>query len=514
MPPTPPTTTPPSLLRRPGCWVTFLALVPLLIGGLYLTENIVGARRLARVTADLAAGGIELDPHKITPTRPPDDENFFATPFLAAIGAGSAHDPGMQAVRRMEKWEMISRIEPLHSAKPTDWTAVRDAIAAKDKQAGITPTDRPIADLLVSLDRDLTPIAAELTAALARPKSRLVPDFYDELRAGKDSGNLDQSWIHDVRTLACALALRGRLEIEAGNPRSVAETVLILLRLAEGVETDGATLGLLVANSVTRQAGLIAWLAADRRVLPRQVWVDWARAFSRPRPLELLPDVVRGEMITLQHGALRVRADRGSLFPGSFNTATLSYNPPDPWVQVAAQFIPRGWFDMNEAHALQSLSELIRHFEKPPSPDYFGRNAMETWIRPKIEPAGWLHHHLFARSCLGLYPSIGSAAASTQSLCRLAEVACALEILFRDRQGYPESLDALVPEFLPAAPVDFDARPIRYAQDPANGRYKIWSIGEDGVDDGGVEKMENPRPKKSPRRWSEPVGDWVWHYGR
>lgn len=518
MPPKPISTSPPSLFRRPGCWVTFLTLVPLLIGGLYVTINIVGARRLARVTADLAAAGIELDPHKIPPTRPPDDENFFATPFLAAIGTGSAHGPALQAVRRIQKWDTIAyeaktRIEPIHSAKPTDWTAVRDAIAAKDKLAGLTPTDDPIADLLASLDRDLTPIAAALTAALSRLKSHLVPGFYDELRAGKDPRDLDISWINDVRYLALALAFRARLEIEAGSPRSVSETVLILLKLAEGVEAHGNTLGLVVADSVTRQAGLTAWLAAERGVLPRQPWIDWARAFSRPRPLELLPDVVRFGIIYMQAGLSRVRHNPSQLIGELIYDVGGVTNLPEPWPRLASQLIPRGWVDHNQANALQSLGELIHRFENPPSPDFFSQNAMQAWMRPKTESDGWLHHHLLARNVLPIYFSIASTAASTQSLCRLAEVACALEVWFLDRQGYPESLDALVPEYLPAVPLDFDGRPIRYARDPANGRYKLWSIGEDGVDDGGVEKMENPRPNKSPRRWSEPIGDWVWDYG-
>lgn len=47
----------------------------------------------------------------------------------------------------------------------------------------------------------------------------------------------------------------------------------------------------------------------------------------------------------------------------------------------------------------------------------------------------------------------------------------------------PENLQALVPEFLPAVPIDpFDGQPFRYA--PA--RRIIYSVGLNGVDDGGV----------------------------
>lgn len=79
-------------------------------------------------------------------------------------------------------------------------------------------------------------------------------------------------------------------------------------------------------------------------------------------------------------------------------------------------------------------------------------------------------------------------AASTESIGRLAETACALEAWFADRQSYPQSLAELVPPYLPRLPLDWDAQPVRYAPDPINQRYRLWSIGLDGVDDGGAEK--------------------------
>ena len=62
--------------------------------------------------------------------------------------------------------------------------------------------------------------------------------------------------------------------------------------------------------------------------------------------------------------------------------------------------------------------------------------------------------------------------------------------LFRRRDGsLPETLDDLVPDFLPQVPVDpFDGKPLRYLVEP--GRYVIYSVGRDGVDDGGID-VEN-----------------------
>jgi hypothetical protein len=57
---------------------------------------------------------------------------------------------------------------------------------------------------------------------------------------------------------------------------------------------------------------------------------------------------------------------------------------------------------------------------------------------------------------------------------------------FQLRHGQlPPSLEALVPEFLPAVPYDcMVGQPLRYRL-KADGGYVLYSVGEDGKDDGG-----------------------------
>jgi len=91
----------------------------------------------------------------------------------------------------------------------------------------------------------------------------------------------------------------------------------------------------------------------------------------------------------------------------------------------------------------------------------------------------------------------------------LAKIALAAE-LYRFRHGdYPVSADSLVPEFLSSVPVDLmDGKPLRYARDGS--RYRIWSIGRNGVDDGG----KFFRVTLNSSGWTHPIhdGDWVWFY--
>ena len=71
----------------------------------------------------------------------------------------------------------------------------------------------------------------------------------------------------------------------------------------------------------------------------------------------------------------------------------------------------------------------------------------------------------------------------------------------------PASLDALVPEFLSAVPIDYmDGKPIKYRLD-AEGSFVLYSVGEDGKDDGGDTTL---LPDKTNRRNLWDRKDWVW----
>ncbi|QDV89084.1 hypothetical protein RAS2_01450 [Phycisphaerae bacterium RAS2] len=72
---------------------------------------------------------------------------------------------------------------------------------------------------------------------------------------------------------------------------------------------------------------------------------------------------------------------------------------------------------------------------------------------------------------------------------------------YRLKHGkWPEKLDALVPDYFDAVPLDpFDEKPIRFARIPEG--FKVWSIGEDFVDNGGDVRRLDPDPKKRPTDW-------------
>jgi hypothetical protein len=109
-----------------------------------------------------------------------------------------------------------------------------------------------------------------------------------------------------------------------------------------------------------------------------------------------------------------------------------------------------------------------------------------------------------------LIPAVQRAAlksAQAQAELHLARVACALERHYQAEGSYPEQLEALMPRFLPALPVDpVNGRPLGYRL-IEDGRFILYSIGSDLDDDGG-----RLPPAKRPPPGVEPDADWVWRY--
>jgi hypothetical protein len=81
--------------------------------------------------------------------------------------------------------------------------------------------------------------------------------------------------------------------------------------------------------------------------------------------------------------------------------------------------------------------------------------------------------------------------------------ACALE-RFRLAHGeLPNTLDALVPQYLATVPRDvIDGQPLRYRRDGLD-KFTLWNVGWNQTDDGGEIVRNGDRP-------DETKGDWVW----
>lgn len=109
------------------------------------------------------------------------------------------------------------------------------------------------------------------------------------------------------------------------------------------------------------------------------------------------------------------------------------------------------------------------------------------------------------------YPNITRAWSTTmQTLTRHEMLITAIAMKrFELQDGKkPSSLDALIPEFLAALPMDFmDGHPLRYRLN-SDGTYALYSVGDNLIDDGGISIPGSARTGALKPPWNGK--DWVW----
>ncbi len=169
---------------------------------------------------------------------------------------------------------------------------------------------------------------------------------------------------------------------------------------------------------------------------------------------------------------------------------------------AGVDLFPPGWLYDNQLASNQFTDEMLTEVDGVRE---LYRPKPELWKPERFEGGNFLHRTHYA---LFLFGSLGLSGTSRYYLAghmqvQQARVACALE-RFRHLHGaYPATLDVLVPVFLPAIPHDaLDGRPLRYRVEPG-GRFTLYSVGMDGMDNGGV---------FDPKKAFNQQADWVWGY--
>jgi len=165
---------------------------------------------------------------------------------------------------------------------------------------------------------------------------------------------------------------------------------------------------------------------------------------------------------------------------------------------------PRGWIYQNMVNVARLELKSLDGFD-------LGRDT----ISPRIfDETDYNRRKLLAhRSPFNIYAAIlvpntvkaTQVLAYNQTQVNEAQIVCALERYRLARGEYPESLDALVPQFIEKLPHDIiGGAPLHYRQ-IADGKYLFYSVGWNETDDGGE---PSPPVKVGPIDYTK--GDWVW----
>ena len=441
-----------------------LAVFATLIALFYTEEDWRGKRAWESCRRELEAKGAVFDWGTRIPPPVPDDQNIFKAPKMARwfVGRGS-NDLSQRLVN-----PRTSTISPTNAIQ-TEVDA-RDYLAWSDQ---------------FSPDFDL------IRAALKRPYARIDCDYAQPMTV------LAPNFL-TVRIVVQTLAQRTRCFLLLGEPDKALQELTLMhdfCRIFEGAPT-GKPITLVAAMINVAVTGLYASTITDG--LRMHAWREpqLSALEQQLSEIDLAPYLaetfVDEPMFTLRTLETASRADLVRLFidwSGDSKKSTL----------LLLKYAPQGWLYQNMVvHA-----KLVQQFS-----DGFDA-ANQTVFPRKIDKAGDLLQnniaHISPRNfmvpwSMPNYLKGVQKFAYDQTSANEAAVACALERYHLAHGEYPETLDALVPQFIQKLPHDIiGGQPLHYHR-TADGKFLLYSIGWNEKDDDGT-----PGTLHDPSQ-----GDWIW----
>lgn len=459
-----------------GVWLVTLAFSVRQCFNLYASHRYQQAREAAR------AAGFPLSWEEIAPKPVPEEENFAAIPAFRPLWNYSVqyHPFGEQIVyadlkgiRGLQKLEPLEPLPSPRHAHPLEGPPLESlkAAALQKKRIPQELSTLAAAEAVLKAYEPYDPLWKELHEGKKRPHSQMKEASKErplEPKIHADGIALELVTISAQRALAL---------LKLDRTEEALEECLLCIRLHELI-VSGAVHGYRAGIHQLDLALPSIWngLSAHQWSEPQLQALD--SALSKVKPLQELLEALRVEVI-------RIHSWSRAPF------AEFMFQPRAGVVSLLERFFSTGLVRLYASSALRMETELgSRIVVEPP-------HFIQGPVPQLPAKTGWLGRYEVSKSLMEFYRIRN---ARIQTYVDLARVALALE-RFRLKHGIlPQTLSGLVPEFLTTVPLDvIGGVPLHYSPRPDGSGFILYSIGANGVDDGGV---MNHSPEKD--------GDWVW----
>ena len=500
--------------------VTSIALGVVILALFYAEEDWRGKYDWEKFKHEWEAKGETFDMAGVTPPPVPDGQNFALTPIVFT-SYGSMLTRGGKVIPRRERnphfvdrmkmsvaynddWPVTNGSGDWQTAKMSDlkiWQNYYRALTVKTNEFPVSlQPQTPAQAVLLALSKYDSAIE-ELRQASRLPYSR-YPLEYDKA----DPSGILLPHLPDLKRCSQVLQLRAVAELQNGETEKALDDVKLSLRLADSIHTEP-----FLVSQLVRVAILHITLQPVYEGLAEHKWADTQLA------------ELDSELAKLDFPAdyeLSMRCERASDIGiiEYFRHARMSQKKADILYSirhneygittgglVVFYFGPDGWQDQSEL----KICQLMQHYFSVANVDLqtiSPTSARDADARVNVENEHSTPFNLMERLLL---PGLGAAAkrfAYSQNSVNLARLAIALERYHLAHGEYPETLNALAPQFIKKLPHDIvNGQPLHYRR-TSDGQFVLYSVGWNETDDGGVVGLT----KSGSLAIDE--GDWVWRY--
>lgn len=478
--------------RRPLWFKGLLALTGatvVFLGGWYLSlqwQSWRSWRAWQQYKTQLEAQGEKLDVQALAPAPVPDEKNFAQHPLIArwfspeAAGntngsqqwffAPGAEDPERRRAaggpgRGDSSGQLLQRWAAYYAGHRAFPQAAPGASPAEVVRAALSLYDADIRALREAMKQ--------------RPQCR-YPLKYEM------GGAVNYPHLVGCRSLATTLALRIMAQLQLGQVEEAFAELQLAYFISDTLKSDPLMVSLLLRLTVDQMLGeaVVEGLCQRRW---NEAQLSWLTPYLGQRQyLTEFAAVLRGERNVAVHQTELLRQGRVHAAPGESELTRAG--------ERALRLLPRGLYYRN-------LVELVHLYQEEvlPAVNAAARRMDKEKLQALNAPSEADHANPYGLNVRQSLPAIYNGAikvARWQALGDALLVACALERHRLAHGRLPNQLNELVPQYLPAVPLDgLSGQPLSWRKE-SDAAYRVYARGWNGKDDGG-------RPG---RRLEE--GDW------
>lgn len=426
----------------------------------YSWTNWWGARKLNEALAMLREKNEPTRFEELVPPPVPDADNVAAAPVFQELFA-----PGKDA--RLGKldlpWKKISG-NPQPGESTIHFTArfLNPDFKGDDQAAG---------ELVLKSLAPSAPLLEEVAQAVRRPAVSWPLDYSKGFK-------LSLPHVSAIANTSKVLQARAQAELAAARPDNAFKDVQTLLALARAAGTGDFLISLLVEASILNRTSQVISDGLDRRSWTDAQLADLSSELSRTDLLALLSDALRMERASIFQIDLK-RHPEVLLLVQSYYAGKPKFPTA---LRAAATFWPEGWLNEDKAgyiRAIQRYIDAVNHPKELPSTlaDIEAAHAgSSVWNRIRNPIT-----NLTLPAILGVAKRI----AATRTILHSLATACAVERYRMAHGRLPETLENLVPTFLPSVPADpLTGKPLCY-KPSESGTFLIYGTGWDQTDNAG-----------------------------
>jgi hypothetical protein len=351
----------------------------------------------------------------------------------------------------------------------------------------------------------------EQPLALAIEASKRLKYFNPLVSKSKDPRNTRvlSSLIPNVqrcREFALALRCRAMSRVAAGDNEGAWQDLMACQRLARLLSHSGLLIQRLVAIAIAAIAnGGHGALVEHGKVSSRQIlaWLEELRAIPPFAPMGESFDL--GERFMALDSLQSIATLQTHSLDRAHGRASSSGQGEDFWDRLFTRNIDWDQAFRNTNHMYDRLKAAARIQDRESRKEAFAEYLVELQQLQGSQKTSVIDNLTMGKSSRGEYignqmllllaPALEKmldAADRAEQQQRNLQLALALAAFRAESGRYPASLEELVPKYLPTVPGDiFSGKPLIYK--PAENGYLLYSVGPNGIDDGGGGRDDEPQ---------------------